>query len=397
MLRRAVTALVCCVLLAVVAGCSLTPAADPYRELAPGELALRKITAPREIPDFTEALRDLDDLDAAVANSLNYLSKPSSHKFFPGAGLSHEQVRRSLLEFRALLAKGGEPRELNAEIRRRFDVYTSVGYDGAGTVLFTGYYTPVFDASLTPNGRFRYPLHRLPPNHVKDPLTGQTLGLRGQNGEIDPDYPSRAALLAGGLLEGLELAWLADPVEAYIVQVQGSAILRLPDGERLEVGYAGTNGREYQSIGLELVRRGKLAKSDLNLEGIIRYFRRNPHDFDTITAANERYVFFQPGMGGPYGSLNEPAIARRTLATDKAIFPRGGLCLVNCELPQNRGEVRPVSRFMLDQDAGGAIRAPGRADIYWGVGHEAQSRAGRTRHDGRLYYLILKDRTSVSR
>ena len=381
------------------ASCATAPEKDPYRELGPGELALRKITDPREIPDFTNALRDRDDLEASVEHSLHYLSKPSSQNFFPGAGLSHEQVRASLEAFRDMLAEGGDARTLNAEIRRRFDVYTSVGYDGNGTVLFTGYYTPIFEASLTPDERFRYPLHKLPPNHVKDPLTGETKGLRGEDGSIDPNYPTRRELLNGGMLEGLELCWLSDPVEAYVVQVQGSAILRMTDGSELEVGYAGTNGREYKSIGAELIKRGKLTKAELNLDNIIRYFRKNPGDFDAIAGSNERYVFFQQNSGGPFGCLNEQVIANRTLATDKTIFPRAGLCLVETELPAYRGATDKVSRFMYDQDAGGAIGAPGRAVIFWGSGDRAQGRAGRTRAEGRLYYLILKDgdRKTVSR
>ncbi|MCC6574465.1 MAG: MltA domain-containing protein [Planctomycetes bacterium] len=388
---RAAAITLTAVLCIFTTGCA-TAEKDPYRELGPGELALRKITDAREIPDFTEALKNTDDLDAAIAHSLSYLAKPSSQSFFPSAGLTHEQVRVSLEEFRAMLADGDDAKTLNAEIRRRFDVYTTVGYDGEGTILYTGYYTPIFEASLTRDDRFRYPLHKLPANHVKDPLTGETKGLRGEEGSIDPNYPTRRELLNSGMLDGTELVWLSDPVEAYVVQVQGSAILRLADGTEFEVGYAGTNGREYKSIGAELIKRGKLTKAELNLDSIVRYFRKNPQDFDAITGANDRYVFFQQNSGGPFGCLNEQVLPDRSLATDKTIFPRGGLCLVETVLPTHRNSARKVSRFMLDQDAGGAIRAPGRADIYWGSGDAAQQRAGRTRSEGRLYYLVLKDR-----
>lgn len=86
-----------------------------------------------------------------------------------------------------------------------------MGYDDHGSVLFTGYYTPIFDASLSRTDRFRYPLHKLPPNHVKDPITGETKGLKRADGTIDSNYPGRGELLFSGMLEGLELVWLADP------------------------------------------------------------------------------------------------------------------------------------------------------------------------------------------
>ena len=375
----------------VVTGCAGTQEdKDYWRELPPGAHALRKITDPAQIPDFTAAFADTNRLDEACENSLDYLDKPSAQGFFPVSGISHEQIRSSLIEFRALLASGKGADELNAELRRRFDVYTTVGYDDHGSVLFTGYYTPIFDASLSRTDRFRYPLHKLPPNHVKDPITGETKGLKRADGTIDSNYPGRGELLFSGMLEGLELVWLADPVEAYVVQVQGSAILSLTDGSRMEIGYAGTNGAQYQSLGLEMVKRGLLKKEELNLRTIMRYFRQHPGEFEKIVAANPRYIFFQQNSGGPYGSLNEPVIQMRSIATDKTIFPRGSLVFVDTVL-QARGGQERLQRFLCDQDTGGAIRAPGRCDLYWGVGEQAESYAGRTFNEGRMYYLVLKD------
>lgn len=379
-------------------GCSTTQAEKDYwRELPPGAHALRKITDPKDIPDFSRALSDTTRLDEACANSLNYLNKPSARQFFPSSGISHEQAAASLMAFRELLQSGKSPEEMNAEIRRRFDVYTTVGFDDRGTVLFTGYYTPIFQASLTRTDRFQHPLYKLPPNHVKDPITGETKGLRRADGTIDPRYPPRSELLYSGMLEGLELVWLADPVEAYVVQVQGSAILELTDGSRMEVGYAGTNGAEYKSLGLEMVKRGMLKREELNLRNIMRYFRTHPDKFREIESANPRFIFFQQIKGGPFGSLNEPVIAMRSLATDKSIFPRGALVFADVTLTA-RGQSERIERFFCDQDTGGAIRAPGRCDLYWGIGPKAESHAGRTFNEGRMYWLILKESpTSVSR
>jgi membrane-bound lytic murein transglycosylase A len=365
---------------------------DYNRELGPGEYALRKITDPKDIPDYTVAFSDLAGLEAQIQRSLSYMGKPSAKQFFPVSGISHEQVKLSLEEMLAIVRRGGSAASLNAEFRRRFDCYTSVGCDNRGTVLFTGYYTPIFEASFKQDGAFKYPLYRLPTNHVKDEITGKTLGLRKPDGTIDPNYPARKELIASGMLKGLEFVYFKDPVEAYVVSVQGSAILNMTDGSRMEIGYAGTNGKDYRSIGSELVKRGKLKKSELSLKSIMAYFHANPGAFDEISMVNERYIFFQQVTGGPFGSLNEQVVGGRSIATDKSIFPRAALCLVtNKALPSEGGGQKPVSRFVLDQDTGGAIRAPGRLDYYWGVGEGAAATAGHTYAEGRLYYPVLND------
>jgi membrane-bound lytic murein transglycosylase A len=361
---------------------------DYGRELAPGQSALRRSAT---WPDLTGALRDRVALTEQVERSLNYLSKPSSKGFFPQAGISHEQCQKSLLAFRDLLVSDLGDAQVLARLQADFEPWESVGCDGEGTVLFTGYYTPVFAASLERTDVFRYPLHRLPPNHVKDPRTGETKGLRRQDGSLDPNYPDRAGLLASGALEGQELCWLADPFEAYVTQVQGSALLRLRDGSELEVGYAGSNGREYRSIGQELIRQGKLRREDLSLQKLLHYFRDHPEELEPLLATNERYVFFQESQGGPYGCINERVVPLRSIATDKSIFPRGALCFVSAPLPVGVGGPGGHRGFALDQDAGGAIRAPGRCDVYMGAGEEAGLLAGRTWAEGKLYYLFLKE------
>jgi len=372
---------------------------DYYAPLPEGEHALRKITDPSQLPPLSEGLAYRQGLKESVARSLHYLAKPSSKGFFPISGIEHQQVLASLQVFAELLDQDLSDLELAAELRRRFDVYTSVGCDGQGTVLFTGYYTPIFEASRTRTAEFQHPLHRPPEGHVKDPISGKTLGLRQPDGSVQADYPTREELLQGDLLEGRELVYLRDAFEAYVIGVQGSAILRLRDGSFLEVGYAGNNGHEYASLGNALVEAGKMSKEELNLRNMIAYFQAHPEEFAPLAAHNQRYVFFQEGAGGPFGCLNEKVEAMRTIATDKAIFPRGALCFLEAGLPLEVGkDAHGVYRgFALDQDAGGAIRAPGRCDVYMGVGEEAGELAGHTWAEGRLYYLILKDGEPLAR
>lgn len=361
------------------------------RQLPPGALALRKITDPAQIPDFTAACRRRDLLRQAIDNSLHYLAKPSSRKYYPYGQISHEQTVASLQAFAALLDANLPPEAMNAEIRRRFDVYVSVGCDDRGTVLYTGYYTPIFEASLTRTDRFAWPLYRPPAGLVKDE-EGNILGMRQADGTLTQP-PTRKQYDNSGELAGNELVWLADPVEVYVAHVQGSAILRLPDGRLMTVGYAANNGHEYVSIGRELVADGKIAAEALSLQSILAYFKAHPEDRQVYFWRNPRYVFFAAGGDGPAGSLNEPVTPWRSIATDKAIYPRAALAYIESRLPQRLGtgvQELPYAGFACDQDTGGAIRAPGRCDIYMGIGDAAGELAGRTRQEGRLYYLFLK-------
>jgi membrane-bound lytic murein transglycosylase A len=361
------------------------------KQLLPGEPALRKITNPDEIPDFSVACFDTESLKPAVERSLNYLKKPSSKKFFPVSDISHQMAVDSLKEFQMLLDSGLKGADLAATIRDRFDVYMSVGCDDEGTVLFTGYYTPIFEGSFEKSERFKYPLYKQPDNLVKDP-NGQVLGRRMSDGSIIP-YPPRAVIEDAMMLEGKELIWLADPFEAYIAHIQGSAKVRLPDGDLVTVGYVAHNGHEYKSMSQAMVRDGKISGSQLSLAAIIDYFKQHPDEVSYYTRLNPRYIFFGKQKGDPHGSLNEPVTPMRTIATDKSIFPRGCLTFISTTLPRNESGIvvlRPFSGFMLDQDTGGAIRAPGRCDVYMGVGDTAGKLAGQTYQEGKLYYLFLK-------
>jgi membrane-bound lytic murein transglycosylase A len=378
----------------VLTGCQTkrtrtTPQYD--RPLPPGQLALRKIEDPSQYPDFTGGWRDLDSLKAGIRNSLNYLAKPSSKQYFPYDQISHEQAVAGLEEFLRLADSGARAEEINGLIRAGFDVYESVGCDDQGTVLFTGYYTPIFHGSHERTTQFQHPLYKPPQDLVKSP-DGQTLGRRGPDGQIMP-YPPRAEIEESAMLRGQELVWLSDPFEVYIAHVQGSAKVRLPDGQILTVGYAATNGHEYASVAARLVSDGKIPSDRISLGTMIEYFKAHPDEVNTYVRTNPRFVFFQSSEGTPRGSLNEPVIPWRTIATDKSIFPRGCLAFLRTTLPQIQDgqiSIRTYDGFALDQDTGGAIRAPGRCDIYMGEGDEAGQLAGQTYQEGRLYYVFVR-------
>ena len=364
---------------------------DYGRPLPPGKLALRKIP-PEMYPDFSRGYYDRAGLEVAIRHSLDYLSRPSSQRYYLYGDIPHARAAASLRAFLDVLRAAKSPEELDAIIRARFDVYQSVGWDGSGAVFFTGYYSPIFEGRKQRDATFRYPLYKCPPDLVKD-SEGLTLGRKTPDGQIVPYY-TRREIEERGLMVGREIAWLKDPFQAYVVTVQGSAKLRLADGSLYEIGYAGNNGHEYQSVAQRLIEDGAIGRDELSLQAMLAYFSAHPDQIYRYCWENPRYVFFKETSGGPFGSINVPVTPNRSLATDKTVFPRACLAFIDTQLPRREGggvQTAPYAGFLLDQDTGGAIRAAGRSDIYMGIGPEAEALAGRTGAEGKLYYLFIKE------
>ncbi|ACK69802.1 MltA domain protein [Gloeothece citriformis PCC 7424] len=325
----------------------------------------------------------------AIDHSLRYLNTPSAEKAYsnyPIPGITRDRVRRSLIRFRQLLVNSRTPQELQAAVKREFVLYRSLGNDNQGTVHFTGYFEPIYRASRVPTADYRYPLYRKPSNFTSWKKPHPTrLELEGDDGLLGKK----------SLLSGYELVWLKDRLEAYLVQVQGSAKLILPDGKMMTVGYDGTTDYPYVSLGKELINDGIFQPDELSLPILIDYLQKNPEKLKVYIPRNNRYIFFRETNGAPaQGSIGVPVTAERSIATDKSIMPPGGLALINTRIPYlNNGvmETRRVSRYVLDQDTGSAIKGAGRVDIFMGTGKEAGDRAGLISNTGELYYLLLKN------
>ncbi|HHP7243627.1 MAG TPA: murein transglycosylase A [Elainellaceae cyanobacterium] len=327
----------------------------------------------------------------SIDHSLRYLQTPAATQVYAQyaiPGFTLDRVQRSLERFRQLVVMSPSPEALQAAVLREFDLYQSIGTDGLGTVEFTGYFEPTYQASRTPTADYRYPLYRLPPDIETWPDPHPTRSqLEGDDG-----------LQSDRRLRGLELVWLRDRLEAFLVQVQGSARLQLTDGTTMSIGYAGRTQYSYTSIGRELVNDGKIPEAELSLPAVIDYFRFYPADLNSYLSRNNRFVFFRETFGAPpTGSLGVPVTAERSIATDKSIMPPGALALIQTHLPlssdssESELESRWVSRYVLDQDTGGAIRGAGRVDIFMGTGQSAGDRAGLVNSRGRFYYLLVKD------
>lgn len=355
---------------------------DYNKPLPPGAVALTEVPSD-QLPTLAFDPASRRSMRAAIAHSLSYLATASADKAYakPVAGITKAQVVKGLQQLDELVGGAADAEAFNAAIKARFRAFMSVGCDQRGTVLFTGYYTPIFAASLTADDTYRYPLYRRPKDLVNATGPDVPAGQRQADGSTRP-YPARGEILSSGMLKGTELVWLANPIETYIVEVQGSARLRLPSGEIIEVGYDGTNAHPYHGIMLDLVNEGKIARSELNLATMRRYFAAHPEELPPYTARNPRFVFFTRTSGGPFGSLGRPVTTDVSVATDKGIFPPGAATVA---------ALADGAALRLDQDTGGGIRAAGRCDLYMGVGEDAERRAGAQFAEGRLYYLIARD------
>ncbi len=333
---------------------------------------------------------DRQALLASIDNSLGYLQKDKAiavYQNYPIPEITLDRVRRSLLRFRQLIVNSNSPAQLQAAVQREFVFYKSVGNDGKGTVKFTAYYEPVYTASRVRTNVYKYPLYRLPPDFEKwSKPHPKRIQLEGKDGLLGDK--SR--------LRGLEILWFRDRWEAYMVQIQGSAQIQLTNGTATSIGYAGGTDYPWTSIGRELAKDGKVTLKQLTLPRMTEYFQQHPQELNNYLPRWERFVFFKETNGeAATGSINVPVTAERSIATDKSIMPPGALALVNTSLPyptaSGRLNYRTVSRFVLDQDTGSAIKGPGRVDYFMGTGKLAGDRAGVTGGNGSLYYLLLKE------
>ena len=238
---------------------------------------------------------------------------------------------------------------------------------GSDRAFLTGYFQPEVAGARAQRPGFSVPLYRLPPDLA---ATGYS------RAEID------AGALAG---RGLELVWLADPIDAFFVSIQGSALVSLAEGGVMAIGVAGTNGRTYVAIGRRLVANGEIPADKVSLQTIRAWLRAHPAEARSVMESNPRYAFFREiAAGGPVGSTGVVLTPGRSLAVDPAFMPMN----VPVYIDSRDAEGRPLQRLTLAQDSGGAIKGPLRADFYWGAGSAAEAEAGAMQSPGRLYLLL---------
>jgi membrane-bound lytic murein transglycosylase A len=397
--RIAAFCLLVLTLAATQSGCVSTV---PERPLAaPPDLA---VTAADELPQFADDM-DYDGLETAIAQSLTYLARvPEGRRFrFGPLEVDKPHMVRSLELFRDFITGRPDSTQLNRFIRERYQVYRSIGRPPEDDVLFTGYFEPLYPGSLSPSPTYAIPVYGRPEDLVtanlgdfSEALAGKRITGRVSDQRLVP-YFTRKEIQTQGVLQGKApiIAWMRDPVDLYFIQVQGSGRIQTPDGRRISILYAAQNGYTADLVGRHLIRENKVPVEEMSMARIRRYFAEHPEDVDRLLHQDPSYVFFRIGTTGPLGNLGVEVTAGRSIATDRQLFPNGALAYIDTHKPlvsdqRTIGRWAPLRRFVLNQDTGGAIKGPGRADLFWGSGPYAETAAGHLKHPGDLYFLVLK-------
>lgn len=248
---------------------------------------------------------------------------------------------------------------------------------GDGKAFATGYFEPEIAASRTKQPGYDVPVYKRPADLIdvnlgefSDSLKGRTIRgkVQGSNFRL---YDERAQIEGGSLAgRGLEIAYAADPVEFFFLQIQGSGRLKLPDGEIMRIGYDSQNGREYTGIGKLMKDRGLLGAGESSMQGIAAWLRRNPEEGRKIMQENKSFIFFRELTGpGPLGAMGYPVIAETSVAVDVKFAPLGAPVFLSMDRAEPNG-------IWIAQDTGGAIKGSNRFDTFWGAGARARAIAG---------------------
>lgn len=281
--------------------------------------------------------------------------------------------------------------------------FTPFRIDTSGFV--TGYFEPELPASRVRTPEFSFPLLKAPTgleaitddNRPEDWPENLSHGRRKDKGMVP--LPDRGAIMDGALDdEHLELVWLADPVDAYFVHVQGSARLRLTDGSVMRVGYAGKAGYPYTSIARVLVERGEGTPEELTMSGLRKWLEDNPDRRDALFKKNRSFIFFREVRlenpeDGPIGAAELPLVAGRSLAVDPRHIPYGMPVFVSAGIPDPERPEAQFGRLLIADDTGSAIRGPARGDIFTGSGNRAGEIAGEIRHQAEMILLLPGSKT----
>jgi membrane-bound lytic murein transglycosylase A len=348
----------------------------PLEELAPPE-AVKPPTAAMLGVSAGPALPALGEPEAARALEAFRISCPALTRRADASGLTRPE------DWQEACAAAAPSQPASAFFAEHFELVQV----GDGNAFVTGYFEPEIAGSRTRQPGYEVPVYRKPPDLVEvDAATAEAAGTprrgRLENGVVVPYY-ERSEIESGALAgQGLEIAWAADEIDLFFLQIQGSGRLRLPDGGVIRIGYSGQNGREYVGIGKLMKDRGLLGPGQTSMQGIVAWLREHPEEGKAIMRENKSYIFFQELTGpGPLGALGLPVTGRATVATDPNYVPLGAPILLQLDRAEANG-------LWVAQDTGGAIKGANRFDTFWGAGAEAARIAGGMQGRGRAYVLV---------
>lgn len=381
-----------------VAGC----VSAPQRPAPP----VRPLPAPAPAPTATPTPQPANALSIGVQRGPAVASLP----------ITTDQAERGLAAFRLScpslvrrtdqsgIAADWRPTcdraRIETDARAFFTTAFETAQVGPGTAMATGYYEPEITASRDPQPGY-VPVYRVPDDLIEqqvpvcppqadplaplpDPATCPLKKQRGRlvDGRFAP-YFDRTEIENGALAgRGLELAWAADPVVLFFLQIQGSGRLRFPDGSVMRIGYAGQNGFDYTGIGSLMKARDLLGPGQTNMQGIVAWLHEHPDEGRAIMQENRSYVFFHELTGpGPLGAMGLPVTPHATVAADPRFTPLGAPVFLDVDNAEAAG-------LWVAQDTGGAIKGPNRFDTFWGAGDEAARIAGGMLTRGRAWLLV---------
>jgi membrane-bound lytic murein transglycosylase A len=312
------------------------------------------------------------------------------------ATLGKQQVwRETCASARALLAQNLGGASSRDWLESHLAPWQLVNADGSRTGTITGYYEPILRGSRQRQAPYLQPLYGVPDDllvinlaDVYPELKGMRLRGRLDGRKVVP-YASRAEIARDEATRSSQaLLWIDDAVELFFMQIQGSGQVDLDDGSRIRVAYADQNGHPYHAIGKWLVDHGEMKLEQTSMQNIKAWAIANPMRLQELLNANPSMVFFRelPVEGsGPPGALGLPLTPERSLAVDARTTPLGTPVWLATTYPSSE---RALTRLMLAQDTGGAIRGPVRADFFWGSGPVAGEQAGKMRQRGQMWLLL---------
>ncbi len=373
--------ILCITALLGLAACRIVPPPGLDQAEWTPETALRRIS-----PLRVEHEVSARDLRQAMAASLDYYRIVSGDTvfIFGPDRFTARDLAGFLQQLITALDEWGIGPRFYAFLQDQAAFYESTAQE----VLVTGYFEIRLRGSLTRSERYSHPVYTTPPELLWLKMIPQL--------EKAPFY-SRQQIDRLGVLQGrdLEVCWIDDPYRLFFLHIQGSGVVELDDGGRLNLNYAGRNGHPYHSIGRFIVDRYGVDIGTLSMQGIYDFLAANPDEADGIMDANPSYIFFRTVDAGPVGSLGRVLSPLCSIATDSRLFPKGALVFLQSALPVFDDQGRRTdwlrrSALVLNQDTGDAIRGPGRVDWFIGSDEAAEQTAGFLKQPGRLIFLAPK-------
>ena len=410
---KKIKVLMLCLLVLIVYGCARAPLKDRND-------AMRKT---KSIPELADDL-DFESLKAGLQKNIDFIKTSNRINSEIVFGPTRIKKDKYISAIQYLLDQSKDQQTFNRLVKEKFDFYEVYGSEEWGQIKATSYYSPLIKGNIKKSKKYSQPLYSTPQDMVlldvdayvadfpkwkifKEQVLEQRNSKSVVRGRLITEKDSLARMVPYYKREDIDeknvikdkdsvIVWV-DPIDSFFLQIQGSGVIELPDGHRFTVGYENQNGHSYVAIGSYLL--DKIPREKMSMQAIEEHLRSlSKKEAQKIMNLNPSYVFFQKIDSLPLTFLGAEVVDGRTVATDSSLFPKGTLAFLQFEKPvfENSNSVEPkvwvpASRFVIDQDTGGAIRGPARLDLYAGSGEHAAQFAGVMKNPARLYYLVPKD------